>query len=125
MGAEKLPRSDVFPVHALSVLFARPQDSWGQLPHAYIRSIKVHPRPFLATVAELAYMTAEFSTVDDQKWSTGFEQGLSGYRADFSLYSGGVGVSWVRYIAWTSSSRWMVGPTTAMPRASMERQLRV
>src|SRR5690606_30204486 len=40
-------------------------------------------------------------------------------------YSGGVGVSWVRYIAWTSSSSWTVGPTTAMPRASMERQLRV
>lgn len=53
----------------------------------------------------------------------------SRYRAHRVLtgggYSGGVGVSWVRYIAWTSSSSWTVGPTTAMPRASMERQLRV
>ena len=41
------------------------------------------------------------------------------------LYAGGVGVSCVRYIAWTSSSSWTVGPTTAMPRASMERQFNV
>lgn len=40
-------------------------------------------------------------------------------------HSGGVGVSGERYIAWTSSSSCTVGPTTAMPRASIDRQLRV
>ena len=40
-------------------------------------------------------------------------------------YSGGVGVSCVLYIACMSSSSWTVGPTTAMPRASMDRQSRV
>ena len=40
-------------------------------------------------------------------------------------YSGGVGVSWLRYIAWMSSSSLTVGPTTAMPRASMLRQFSV
>ncbi len=51
-------------------------------------------------------------------------QGAVARRAE-PAYSGGVGVSEVRYIAWTSSSSCTVGPTTAMPRASIERQLRV
>jgi hypothetical protein len=43
----------------------------------------------------------------------------------FKALLGGVGVSWLRYIAWTSSSSLTVGPTTAMPRASIVRQLSV
>lgn len=64
------------------------------------------------------------SAANDNEWPVAFD-GDRGNRAGFAPYSGGVGVSWVRYIAWTSSSSWIVGPTTAMPRASMERQFRV
>ncbi len=53
------------------------------------------------------------------------ERGPPGRGLRVKTYCGGVGVSWVRYIACTSSSSWTVGPTTAMPRANMERQLRV
>lgn len=70
-------------------------------------------RLHIATHREPRHTTAEVT----------FGQGLS--LGGWAPQSGGVGVSWVRYIAWTSSSSWTVGPTTAMPRASMERQLRV
>ena len=54
-----------------------------------------------------------------------YRPGLTMPGSSARAYSGGVGVSWVRYIAWTSSSSWTVGPTTAMPRASIDRQFSV
>lgn len=42
-----------------------------------------------------------------------------------AAYSGGVGVSGPWNIVWTSISNRTVGPTIAMPRASMLRQFKV